>query len=254
MCGMLGGMGKLSTNVGLRVDEVRKLVFPPVCLFCQHPLATRDGCCANCLENIHIWPHTVCLTCGNILPEDMVPGPCGRCLQRPPAQYETHSLYEYSGPVRETMLNWKLHGHEAGVRWLLTAAVPRMVEYIMTDDLLLPVPMPLSRMRKSGQHHAANMCRWLAEAVGCEWDWCLLRRVGNQPRQSSLTGKARRENLRKAFAACNDHALSLQENATIWIVDDILTTGTTLHYAARAALKLNKQVRVLSIARTSHKR
>jgi len=254
MCGMLDGMGKLSTNVRLRVDGVRKLVFPPVCLFCQSPLITRDSCCANCLEHIHVWPRAVCISCGDMLPEDIAPGPCGRCLQKSPAQLETHSLYEYSGPVREAILEWKLHGHEAGISWLLAAAMPRISEYIATDDLLLPVPMPLSRMRKSGQHHAANMCRWLAEGVDCSWDWRILRRVGEQPRQSSMTGSARRKNLRKAFTICNDYTPRLQNISTIWVVDDILTTGTTLHYAARATRKLNKPVRVLSLARTSHKR
>jgi predicted amidophosphoribosyltransferase len=254
MCGMLDGMGKLSTNVGLRVDGIRKLVFPPVCLFCQSPLIARDGCCADCLEHIHVWPRTVCDTCGDVLPEDMAPGPCGRCLQKPPAQQKTHSLFEYNGPVREAILEWKLHGHEAGVRWLLAAAIPRISEHMAADDLLLPVPMPLSRMRKSGQHHAANMCRWLAEAVDCGWDWRVLRRVGEQPRQSSLAGSARRKNLRKAFAVCNDYAPRLQDVSTVWVVDDILTTGTTLHYAAWATRKLKKPVKALSLARTPHKR
>jgi predicted amidophosphoribosyltransferase len=139
------------------------------------------------------------------------------------------------------------------VRWLLAAAIPRISEHIAADDLLLPVPMPLSRMRKSGQHHAANMCHWLAQAVDCGWDWRLLRRVGEQPRQSSLAGSARRKNLRKAFALSNDYAPDLQGVSTIWVVDDILTTGTTLHYAARTIHKLKKPVRVLSLARTSHK-
>ncbi len=251
---MLDSMGKLSTNVSLRVDGVRKLVFPPVCLFCQSPLIARDSCCANCLEHIHVWPRAVCASCGDVLPEDMAPGPCGRCLQKPPVQLATHSLYEYSGPVREAVLEWKLHGHEAAVRWLLAAAIPRISEYIATNDLLLPVPMPLSRMRNSGQHHAANMCRWLAQAVDCDWDWRVLRRVGEQPRQSSLAGSARRKNLRKAFALSADYAPRLQDVSTIWVVDDILTTGTTLHYAARAIRKLKKPVRVLSLARTSHKR
>jgi predicted amidophosphoribosyltransferase len=192
--------------------------------------------------------------CGSVMPEAIAPGPCGPCLQKPPAQNETHSLYEYAGPVREAILDWKLHGREAGVRWLLAAAIPRISEYVATDDLLLPVPMPLSRMRKSGQHHAANTCRWLAEALGCDWDWHILCRVGEQPRQSSLSGAARRKNLRKAFTACSDYAPRLQDISTIWVVDDILTTGTTLHYAARALLKLNKPVQVLSLARTSHKR
>jgi len=187
----------------------------------------------------------------------MVPGPCGHCLSKPPAQTSTHSLYRYHGPVREAILGWKLQGHEAGVRWLVKQAMPGIRESIDAHALLLPVPMPLARMRSSGQHHAANLCRWIADAAGCQWDWRLLRRIGEQARQSELSGLARRKNLRKAFALADDYRplwqnLAAQVNE-IWIVDDILTTGSTLHYAARASLKLGKPVRVLSLARTSLK-
>ncbi|ATX78467.1 hypothetical protein Ga0123461_0014 [Mariprofundus aestuarium] len=87
----------------------------------------------------------------------MVPGPCGICLNRPPAQTETRSIYAYRGPVRDAILNWKLQGMDGGVRWLLESAMPHASELIGKDDLLIPVPMPLARMRKSGRHHAADL-------------------------------------------------------------------------------------------------
>jgi len=166
-------------------------------------------------------------------------------------------LYRYHGPTRDAILGWKLQGHEAAVRWLIEQAMPGMCEHINAHSLLLPVPMPLSRMRRSGQHHAANLCRWLANGAGAVWDWRLLQRIGEQPRQSALSGQARRKNLRKAFALADDYGPRWQSLAdhidTIWIVDDILTTGATLHFAARASLKLGKPVNVLSLARTSLK-
>lgn len=246
---MLDGMDKLSTNAGHLVNAVRQLVFPPACLFCRAPLSGGDGCCRRCLEQIRIWPHTCCRRCGAVLPEEMTPGPCGRCLTRPPAQQQTHSLYEYSGPVRTAILEWKLHGREAGVRWLIETAAPRLTGLIAPADLLLPVPMSLSRMRKSGQHHAANMCGWLAAISGSR-DCTLLRRIGEQPRQSSLSGSARRRNLRTAFGLAADRGRLPQDVAVLWVADDILTTGTTLHYAARALHRLGRPVRALSLART----
>jgi len=154
-------------------------------------------------------------------------------------------------------LDWKLQGRDAAVRWLLQAAMPHLHDLIATDCLLLPVPMPLSRMRKHGQHHAANLCRWLADALDCSWDWRILRRIGEQPRQSSLSGSARRKNLRKAFTLAADYPAHWQNLAqrptSIWLVDDILTTGATLHFAAKASIKLGLPVHVLSVARTSPK-
>jgi ComF family protein len=251
---MLVAMHKLSTGLGAWVNGARRLAFPPVCLFCQQAPVDDNGCCRPCLEKIRIWPLAACRHCGRELPPDMSPGPCGQCLRKPPAQQRTHSLYEYSGPVREAILAWKLDGRDAAARWLVKVAKARLTVYISAQDILLPVPMPLSRMRKSGQHHAANMCRWLAHEIGCRWDWRILVRVGDQARQSSLSGAARRKNLSKAFALADDCSKYARGEACIWIVDDILTTGATLHFAARTALKLGRPVRALSLARTSQKR
>ena len=250
---MLNSMDALSTNRAGRVyRRLRALLFPTACLFCHAPLP-GDGYCPDCYAEVHVWPHGACVRCGTPLPEGMGRGICGRCFKRPPAQQQTESLYVYHGPVREAILDWKLNGRDAGVRWLFHLAVPRVRDLIGAGDLVLPVPMPLSRMRQSGQHHAASLSRWLAQAAGCSWDWRILRRHGEQPRQSSLTGAARRRNLRKAFELDHDYLAQhrlLPDVQAVWIVDDILTTGATLHFAARAAARLQRPVKVLSLART----
>jgi len=184
------------------------------------------------------------------MPEPLAPGPCGSCLSRPPTQQKTMNLYAYQGPVRDALLDWKLNGRETAVRWLLDASMPRICSEIGSDTLLLPVPMPLSRMRKSGQHHAANLCRWISDELGCGWQWELLRRRGEQPRQSTLSGQARRKNLCNAFMLSDDHVMQAAGFASVCIVDDIMTTGATLHYAALACRHLGLPVSLLSLART----
>ena len=236
------------------VNGVRDIIFPPACLFCQQIVnAQEQGCCAICFEQIHIWPISHCDSCGCELPAAMAPGPCGSCLTRVLPQHKTINLYRYQGPVRDALLDWKLNGREAASRWLMDAALPRIRAELAVDTLLLPVPMPLSRMRKSGQHHAANLCRWIAGELGMSWQWRLLRRDGEQPRQSSLSGTARRKNLAKAFVLNENSQLSPGDAASICIVDDIMTTGATLEYAARVTRKLGLPVSVLSLARTANR-
>lgn len=234
---------------------MRRLLFPPACFFCHADLEQADGCCPVCLDQIHIWPVTTCHRCGIILAAGTAPGPCGHCLQKPPAQQQTVSLYQYHAAVRDAILDWKLQGNEAAVHWLLRAASPRLQQLIHRDDLLLPIPAPLARMRKSGQHHAANLARWIANETGADMEWRLLRRHGTQARQSTLSGKARRKNLRKAFRLADHHQEILQTKAAkrIWIIDDIFTTGSTVHYAARAAAKTGLPVSALTLARTRHR-
>lgn len=185
------------------------------------------------------------------MPASLAPGPCGACLRRPPAQVTTRSLYAYQDGVRAALLDWKLNGGDAALRWLLHAAAPHIRALIGPQAILLPVPMPLSRMRRRGQHHAADLCRDIAEISDCDWEWRLLRRRGEQPRQSELSGAARRRNLRRAFVCDEAYGRRMRWNyRELWLVDDIITTGATVHHAARALKPLGMPVHVLSLART----
>lgn len=251
---MLGCIMKLSTGVMGWVNRFRDLLFPPACVFCREPLADGGSLCEVCAGDIRIWPHFHCMLCGRAMPEHLSPGPCGRCLRRPPPQTRSESLYLYrDGPVRNAILDWKLQGSDAGVLWLLDTARPRLQSMFGPHSLLLPVPMPLSRMRRAGRHHAADLCRAIAERTGAQLDWQTLRRNGEQQRQSSLNGRARRKNLCKAFVVDTDHSSTLHSTDTpdthIWVVDDIMTTGATMHYCCRALRRAGISCGAFSLTR-----
>lgn len=156
-------------------------------------------------------------------------------------------LYVYEGAVRQAILNWKLKAENAAFAHLLSLATPRLIQQFKADDLLLPVPAPLSRMRQSGIHHSADLCRQICAITGSQWNWRYLRRVGEQPRQSTLSGKERRHNLRHAFQLSPHHSPPAAQR--IWIVDDVMTTGSTLLYAAKTVCKRHPNTSVFSLAK-----
>lgn len=250
---MLTAMGKLSTNWSNWVNRGRNLLFPPACLFCRQPMPER-GCCRDCLDGIHVWSRSVCERCGRVLPAELAPGPCGRCLRSPLFQQSTICLFSYRQTVRSAILKWKLAGDDAALLWLLGLSQNRLREIFSPDDLLLPVPMPLSRMRKSGQHHASDLARHIADISGCRMDWRLLRRRGEQVRQSALSRRERQRNLRKGFMLDRDYLAQLDKELAkcgrVWVVDDILTTGATLRHACRVLGPLRHPVHAFALART----
>ncbi|MDQ6954222.1 MAG: ComF family protein [Mariprofundaceae bacterium] len=232
--------------------SIRNILFPTSCLFC-HTVMTghENSCCSDCLKNIQTFSPYCCERCGIVMPSRLQLNLCGACLQNSPVQETTHSLYIYHGAVRNAVLAWKLQGQDAAILWLLSVASKRLRELIHPDDLLLPVPMPLSRMRKQGQHHAADLCRHIAQHAGCSWDWRVLRRNGEQARQSALSGAQRKKNLRKAFSVDTDYWQQQDELAgRIWVIDDIITTGMTLHFASKALRSTGKKIHALSLTRT----
>ncbi|MDQ6989980.1 MAG: double zinc ribbon domain-containing protein [Mariprofundaceae bacterium] len=239
------------------------LIFPPACRICgdiftakptsQQHITTE--CCAHCFKHIRIFDRHTCHRCGVPLAASLSPGPCGSCLQHAPAQQQTQSLYVYHGAVREALLAWKLQGQSAGLDWLLESAAKHLRTIFHPDDLLIPVPMPLPRMRRSGLHHSADLCLKIAALTGCATDWQILRRTGNHTRQSALQGKARQRNLRKAFSLANDYPNRLkaqQGKGQVWVIDDILTTGATLRHACQAMLPIKQDVFAFSLARVNH--
>jgi len=251
---MLFGMRVLSTKVPYWVNQCRKKLFPPCCLFCQKTMKEESHCCKQCLDEIKPLTPSCCQSCGVPMAESLAPGPCGKCLKSSPSQIATTSLFAYKGGVREALLRWKLGSDDAAVHWLLNVANTKLSALFSPEDLLLPVPMPLSRMRKTGQHHAADLCRMISDVTKSRWDWKILRRRGLQQRQSALSGIARRKNLRKSFHLDEDYVESVRLNEAVtgkvWIVDDIITTGATLHHAAKALAPLKQPVYAFSLART----
>jgi len=246
-------MKELSTKMKKLVDHGANLLFPPSCVFCGEPVPESGQCCAACAANIQLIGTDACHACGLPLPHELAPGPCGTCLRMPPPQSSTVSLYAYDGPVRDALLAWKLGGQEAGLDWLLYAASPRLRELFRPEDMLLPVPMPRKRLRKSAKHHAADLCRHIAEMSGSAWNWRLLRRQGEQPRQSALSGRERQRNLRGAFALDGRIRDQLNVTGRLWVVDDIYTTGATLRFAARALKPLACEVHAFALSRAQRR-
>lgn len=96
-------------------------------------------------------------------------------------------------------------------------------------DLVVPVPLHPQRLRARGFNPAALLARAAASELGVPWDARALERQRDTPSQTGLSRSARRRNVRGAFAPRRPLP------ARVWLVDDVVTTGSTLAEAARAA-------------------
>lgn len=137
-------------------------------------------------------------------------------------------------------------GHELG-GVLLSDRVLRK----RRPDLVVPVPMPLSRRFGTGIDHA----RVIAKAVSLRTGWPLrqpLRQIRG-PRQSTASASGRRTRVdpfRRARWASPDAVNGLD----VLLVDDVMTTGRTIRSVSRLLRKLGARsvtVAVLAVSESS---
>ena len=98
---------------------------------------------------------------------------------------------------------------------------------------LVPVPLHRARLRQRGYNQALELARPLGRMLGLPVRADLLRRARATTPQSRLDADARAANLRDAFEV----PLRLDAPRHVVLVDDVMTTGATLHAAAEALLE-----------------
>ena len=98
---------------------------------------------------------------------------------------------------------------------------------------LVPVPLHVSRLRLRGYDQTLELARPLAKALDLPLHARLLHRCKATRAQSRLDADARGRNLRGAFRVDTRATLP----AHVALVDDVMTTGATLHAAAEALLE-----------------
>lgn len=101
---------------------------------------------------------------------------------------------------------------------------------VRSKSAIVPVPLYPSRERRRG----FNQALIIAQVIGRELNITVLpkalKRVKKTKPQVGLSGDARRENVKDVFALGGGNAV---RGLTVFLVDDVKTTGATLEEAAK---------------------
>lgn len=204
-----------------------RVVLPPRCLLCGAPGADGRDLCAGCAADFT--PNPIrCPRCALPLP---VPAPlCGDCLKRAPPFACAWAPFGYGHPLDLLETRFKFGADLAAGRVLSSLMIERAaLDMPELPELLLPVPLHEARLRARGYNQALELARPLARAFGIPLRADVLLRTRATPPQTGLDAKARRRNLRGAFAVAADASLP----AHVALFDDVMTTGATLREAAQ---------------------
>ena len=235
------------------IQALQELLFPARCLGCEEQLASSRPplLCPDCLQGELAIPPPFCTCCGNPLPGDEN-HLCLTCLDNPLAFTKARSSFLYQEPISTLLLQLKFSHSLTGLASLAALAqeTPALVD-LNEPDLILPVPLHIQRLRERG----FNQSQLLARACFPEWRTKirvdLLKRQRPTVPQMRLSGRARRNNLHQAFCLEKPNHVQEVKGKHILLVDDVFTTGSTLHECAKVLLEAGAgKVEAFTVARS----
>jgi len=155
-------------------------------------------------------------------------GTCGRCQKSPPAYDRTLAAFEYRPPVDRMIQGLKFNGQLYYGRILgILMAESLMTRMDERPQCIIPVPLHPQRLRERGFNQAQELARPVAKALHIPVDVRSCQRLRATTAQTGLDAKARRQNLRGAFAV-----LEPKEWSHVALLDDVMTTGSTIQALA----------------------
>jgi ComF family protein len=214
---------------------------PGRCVLCLAGDA-HHGLCAACLADLPQLPAQCCPVCALPSPAGAT---CGACSTNAPDYDAVHAALPYAFPI-DALVGALKYGDRLALAPVLGHLLAECVKVDPPPGAIVPMPLAPQRLRTRGFNQALELAgalprRWLDRLVPN----ALERRRDTAP-QASLALSDRGANVRDAF-----HARSRFDGLDVVVVDDVMTTGATLHEAA-AALKRAGAARVRGwiVART----
>jgi ComF family protein len=205
------------------------LLFPQLCPACGESLmAGEHVICTDCRFNLPF-------TNFHLQPDNIV----ARQFWGKVNLEAAYALYYFAkgGKVQNLMHHFKYRGvQQIGVLLgNIAGAQLTKNDVFKTVDVIIPVPLHKKRLKQRGYNQSACFANGLAQKLNAAVDENSLIRAKATETQTHKSRFSRFENMQEVFAVIDPEKLI---NKHVLLVDDVVTTGSTLEACAAQLLKI----------------
>lgn len=227
------------------LTEILSNIDSTPCVSCSLELPSKYGLCQECYEKLPIIHSPHCPGCGG--ENDGIFEVCGKCLQEESRPWDNAAALMRMENVGRDLIHSLKYGNKPAVARTFGELVFNHCEAIFEDvDYITPIPLHWSRTLMRGYNQSELFAQIMAKSSNIPF-CSILKRIKMTPQQANLNQKERKKNLIGAFSVKKE---AICKNCTILLVDDVMTTGTTLTSATLELLHGGaKKVKILVLAR-----
>jgi competence protein ComFC len=223
-------LNNLTEKIAYFFEELFAFISEPQCPGCGNFLENPHiSLCGNCRKEFKfLGDGPVCLICNSA---DNV-----SCECQSSKQFDIPRLYywaTYTDVVQELIHQFKFEGHHRLGKYLADKAIDALYDkmQLIKVDYVIPVPMLERDKRRRGYNQTELIAKAVSLRMNVPAHFDLLKKIKRTKLQANLGAKERWENIEDAFAVTDNNDM---KGHSILLVDDIVTTGATCYYSAKA--------------------
>lgn len=200
--------------------------------------------CCVCGKRLLLGERDVCVTCMINLPYTRLNGKRGNVLERlfwnPDYRVErADSLLYYHNKSLSCNIyfEFKYHHHpDVAVHFgQIMAQNLKRTDFFDGIDCIVPIPLAPQRLKKRGYNQSERLAHGISLETNIPVDTTSVIRTTNNVTQTHLTAEDRAQNVSNIFALSDKQTL---EGKHILIIDDVITTGSTIKSCAKVIAQL----------------
>jgi competence protein ComFC len=198
-------------------------VFPPICLLCNARSDEDGRFCPSCRKRI--------MEIGRVVhhrqPGDFIHLSGARHFDG------VYSCWEFN-PEMEQLIHWMKYSQMKRLARFFGETAGGMLESCLGGvpfQMMLPVPLHKVRQRERGYNQSERIGAGLSRVLKIPMRTDVLFRRCNTRTQTDLRAEERQSNVQDAFGVRSPERI---QGMSILVVDDVVTTGSTMNSCAKA--------------------
>lgn len=204
------------------MKSVLDFFLPRLCIICRNPLRPdADIICGECKKGIAV------------APDSKIEDEFSRKFRNDKLIADFAALYIF---VKDHHLQTIIHELKYNKKFRIGIFLGKEIAAMLSDkiieweaDIILPVPLHPLKKAERGYNQSYYIAKGISKLLEIPVKSNLIRRVKYTNTQTELSAKERKENIRGAFRITNPIKV---KGKRIIIVDDVITTGSTISECA----------------------